>query len=310
MEVAPPNASVVTKEEYKKRKEPYEGIVVDEIDHGFGSPLFTKGRSAMSTTLYNWIRAHDTAPVLGCSATPIRNAPHTSHTLLTYIQKAPTWKEYRALQYNLVSRPYNPRPFYEPKKGWQKVSAKMITDHASVASMADIVTVPEQFHEVVRVPKPPSSKVYETWHDIARSESGDNKLAWIREYAHDKRKVVIVSRYLSTIALYAPVLAKEREVFVLTGDTKDQEAVIQAARDSFECYFIIQADLAAGFELPEFSHLVFVSLSFSVRSLTQMKGRVLRINALKSNYYTYLIGGKCDESVYKRVVIEGQDFVI
>ena len=135
-ELVPANAVVVTKEEYKKYKDVTSGarnitgIVVDEADHGFGSPLFTKGRSAMATTLYTWIRAHDTAPVLLLTATPIRNAPHTSHTLLTYIQKAPTWKVYRALQYNLVSRPYNPRPFFEPKKNWQKVSAAMITANA------------------------------------------------------------------------------------------------------------------------------------------------------------------------------------
>jgi superfamily II DNA or RNA helicase len=109
---------------------------------------------------------------------------------------------------------------------------------------------------------------------------------------------------------WAPLLSKEREVFVVTGGTKDQEATIKAARESFECYLLIQADLGAGFELPEFSYMIFASLSFSVRSLTQMKGRVLRINALKSNWYTYLIGGKCDESVYKRVVVDGQDYVI
>lgn len=149
--IVPPRAIAVTKEQYKKYTAPYSGIVVDEADHGFGSSLFTKGRSAMATTLYEWIRSHDTAPVLLLTATPVRNSPHTSHTLLTYIQKAPTWKEYRALQYNLVSRPYNPRPFYEAKKGWQKVSAKMITDNSSVVSMADIVDVPEQHEQVIRL---------------------------------------------------------------------------------------------------------------------------------------------------------------
>lgn len=151
-EEAPPNAFVLTKEEYKKYKEPYTGIVVDEADT-FGAPLFTKGRSQLATTLYNWIRNHQTSPVLLLSATVIRNFPHTSHTLLSYIQKAPLWKVYRNLQYNLVSRPYNPRPFYEPKKGWQKVSAKMIRDNASVVDMSDIVSVPTQYEEVVRLYK-------------------------------------------------------------------------------------------------------------------------------------------------------------
>lgn len=307
---APVNAIIVSKEQYKKYKEPYEGIVVDEADHGFGSPLFKKGRSDMAKTLYTWIRAHDTAPILLLTATPIRNAPHTSHTLLSYIQKAPTWKQYQEKQYALVRRPYNPWPFWEAKKGWQKVSARMISRNASVASLSDIATVPTQSNEKVKMPKTSIRSICKTWHDAAKHESGDDKLVWIRKYAKDKRKVVIVSRYLDTIHSYAAVLSKEREVFLVTGATKNQEQVLQDARNSFECYLFIQADLAAGYELPEFSYMIFVSLSFSVRSLTQMKGRLLRGNALKSNWYTYLLGGPLDSKVYQRVCVELQDFVI
>jgi superfamily II DNA or RNA helicase len=311
--VAPANAVVVTKEQYKKYTAPYSGIVVDEADHGFGSALFTKGRSAMATTLYTWIRTHDTSPVLLLTATPIRNAPHTSHTLLTYLQKAVDWKSYRTAQYNLVHMPYNPRPFYQPKKGWQKFSAEMITRNSSVADLSDIADVPVQYDEKVSVNGDwfvAGTRIELPWHDKARAESGTTKLNWIKEYAKDKRKVVIVSRYLDTIMKWGPLLSKERETFVVTGGTKDQEAVIMAARDSFECYLLVQSSLGSGFELPEFDFMIFASLSFSVRDLTQMKGRILRLNRLKSNWYTYLIGGKCDESVYRRTVIEGQDFVI
>lgn len=299
---------VVTKEEFKKLPLDFDGIVVDEADQGFGSPLFTKGRSAMATTLYNWLRAHKTAPVLILSATPIRNAPHTAHTLLSYIQKSPDWKAYQSIQYHLVSRPYNPRPFWEPLKFWQKRAAAMITKNAYVASMSDIVTVPEQYEQVVEVPEVKVET--ESWHDAARRESGPLKLAWIRNYCKGKRKVIIVSRYLDTIERYSKELAKDREVFVLTGSTKDQEETIKDARESFECYLLAQADLAAGWEAPEFSHVVFVSLSFSVRSLVQMRGRVNRINFLKSNYYTYLLGGPNDKKVYNRVVEDGLDFVL
>lgn len=152
LEVAPKNAVVVTKEEFKKYTRSFEGIIVDECDY-FLSPLFTKGRSAMATILYNWIRLHPTAPVLLMSATIIKNAPHSSHTALTYIQKAPTWKMYRAIQYNLVSRPYNPRPFYEPRKGWNKISAQMIRENASVVDLSDIVEIPTQYEDVVRLYK-------------------------------------------------------------------------------------------------------------------------------------------------------------
>ena len=309
VEDIPVSVVVVTKEQFKKIDlSPYTGIVVDEADQGFGSPLFTKGRSAMATTLYNWIRLHSQAPVLLLSATPIRNAPHTAHTLLSYIQKAPDWKVYRNEQYQLVSRPYNPRPFWEPLKNWQRRAAAIITKNASIASMSDIVDVPTQYDEVVEVKE---AKVEaDSWHDFARAESGPEKLAWIREYSKGKRKVIIVSRYLDTIERYSKELAKDREMFVLTGATRNQEEVIAESRNSFECYLLIQADLAAGYELPEFSHMIFASLSFSVRSLTQMKGRVLRINALKSNYYTYLLGGPNDKKVYKRVVEEGLDFTL
>ena len=149
-----------------------------------------------------------------------------------------------------------------------------------------------------------------TWHQRAREEGIAEKLNFIRKYAADKRKIVIVARYLSQIDYLAKELVKEREVFVLTGSTKDQEQIISDARESFECYFICQAGLGSGFELPEFDFMVFVSLSFSVRDLVQMKGRVNRINRLKSNWYTYLIGGPLDEKVYQRVCVDLQDFVI
>ena len=149
-----------------------------------------------------------------------------------------------------------------------------------------------------------------TFHDKSRIEGLPAKLAWLKKYAADKRKIVVVARYISQIDYLAKVLSKERQVFVLTGSTKDQEQVIRDARDSFECYFICQAGLGSGFELPEFDFMVFASLSFSVRDLVQMKGRVNRINRLKSNWYTYLIGGPLDEKVYQRVCVDLQDFTI
>src|SRR3990167_9142247 len=147
-----------------------------------------------------------------------------------------------------------------------------------------------------------------TFHEKSRIEGLPAKLAWLKAYARDKRKIVVVARYLSQITYLAKELAKEREVHIVTGATKDQEGEIKAARESFENYLLVQADLGAGWEAPEFQFVIFASLSFSVRSLTQMRGRFLRVNKLQSVWTTYLLGGKLDESVYIRTVKEGLDF--
>lgn len=153
-------------------------------------------------------------------------------------------------------------------------------------------------------------KPFLTWHDKARIEGLPAKLAWLKKYTADKRKVVIVARYISQIDYLAKELAKEREVHVLTGAVKNQEEVIAAARESFENYFLIQSSMGAGFQLPEFSYMIFVSLSFSVRDFIQMRGRILRIDALKSNWIVHLLGGKLDEAVFQRVIKDGLDFTL
>jgi superfamily II DNA or RNA helicase len=305
---------IVTKEEFKKRpiEKPVDCIVFDEADYA-GSALFTKGRSILSEHLYKTIKAH-MPYVLLMTATPFRNSPHTIHTLLSYIRQAPVWKEWQNKTYDLVKLPFMPRMGWMPKKKWREYAVAYARPRMYVVKISDVATVPTQHEQVINVPtsRPigiTADNDAALWHAYARAESGKEKIAWIKEYIQGKSKVVIVCRYKSQIADYEKELAHDREVYVLTGDTKDPDAVIRAARDSFEGIFIIQADLGAGFELPEYSHMIFASCSFSHRSLVQMKGRMLRINAMHENWYTVLIGGRCDKSVWNRLEL-GQDFDI
>lgn len=79
-------ATVVSKEQFKKiHIKKWSAIVVDECDE-FASPLFTKGRSQLSESLYNLIKAYD-VPIMLASATPIRSNPWNLHTLLLKPQK-------------------------------------------------------------------------------------------------------------------------------------------------------------------------------------------------------------------------------
>lgn len=317
---------LLTKEEFKTfPSRNWSGIVVDEADF-FGSALFKKGRSELSEKLYNDIMHNNIEHVLLMTATPFRNQPHTIHSLFSYLDLAPTWKDWQSKHYALVRRPYNPRPFYEPKKYWRISALSFALPRMYTAKISDISTVPEQHNEQIDIPTEVPVNVHEDnavkeWHAYARAENGKEKLDWIKNYLQGKSKVVVVCRYKEQIAMYAKELAKETEVFVLTGDVKDQGEVIEQAKKSFECVFLIQASIGAGFQLAEnpnkckengyynFSHMIFASMSFSHRDYVQMKGRILRGDALQENWYVHVLGGKKDEAVYK-VVMKGEDFNI
>ena len=311
--------TVLTKEEYKKQNcTAIDGIVVDEADF-FGSALFMPGRSKLAEKLYSDIRNNNIKHVLLMTATPFKSAPHTIHTLLSYIGNGPLWKDWQRATYDLKMLPYLPRPAYIPNKGWRFYALDYAKPRMYTAKISDIATVPTQHNDVIEIKtnKPTeilSDNPTSEWHEYARAENGKEKLDWIKDYIRGKSKVVIVCRYKEQIATYAKELQKDREVFILTGDTKNQDEEIRLAKESFECVFLIQAGIGAGFQLAEkkseyynFSHMIFASMSFSHRDYVQMQGRILRGDALQENWYTYLIGGACDKSVHKRVML-GEDF--
>jgi len=110
---------VLTKEEFKKYKGHKDLLIVDEV-HNFASPLFiAKFRSDLTTNLYNYIDKHNPERLL-LSATPVRSSPANLHTILYLGGVEIEWKKWQDYFYSLIRRPYSPRPFYEPNKGWQK----------------------------------------------------------------------------------------------------------------------------------------------------------------------------------------------
>ena len=138
-------------------------------------------------------------------------------------------------------------------------------------------------------------------------EQGDRKLEALKELVTGYRKAIVVCYYTSQIEEYAKELSKERQVYVLQGATKDQDAVISAAREADDCVFLLQASMGAGFDATEFSVMIFASQSFKFVDDVQARGRILRMHDLHENEYIYLLGGKCDEAVYKTIQA-GHDF--
>lgn len=311
------NFTVVTKENFKKMTTvDFTSVILDEADF-FASPLFKKGRSQMAEKLYRMLMEQDIEHILLLTATPYRNQPHSIHTLLSYIGKAPRWKEWQSKMYEIKILPYLPRPAWMPKKKWRKDAIAFATPRIYTAKMCDIFTVPtqwEEHHNIKTVPLREDALQSFTpvgqWHEKARAETGKEKLEWIKEYLTGKSKVIISCRYKEHIAFFEKELSKTYQVYIVTGETKDQEGTIREAENDPECILIVQSDIGAGWEAPSFSYMIFANLSFSYRSYVQMKGRILRANRLKQNWYVHLIGGKHDQEVFTRIVQMRQDFSI
>jgi superfamily II DNA or RNA helicase len=313
-------ATVYSFEQFKKASNLKElpsnptAIIVDEADM-MASPLFiAKQRSQRTEALYEYIMQNPQAHVLLLTATPVRSTPWNMHTLLVLsrIKSGDTWKKYREMYFALQHMPYLPRPAWLPMMGWQKRMPTLIDKYTYTALMADLVDLPPESHDVIKL-KAPNYEENVEW-EPSKQFSEDHRLEQrgkdkeIKKLSKGYRKVVVVCRYREQIEELYKKLSKERETFVLDGRTRDVGQVIADAESSGECYLIVQAQVGAGFELPSFAVMIFASQSYGARDYVQMKGRIKRINALKPLKYFYLQAGKCDKMVYNAVK-KGFDFV-
>lgn len=311
-----PQATVYSFEEFKKYGGPSNpsAIVVDEADM-VASPLFVaKLRSQRTEMLYKYIMSNPQAHVLLLTATPVRSSPWNMHTLLVLARLAApdSWKRYRDIYFSLQYKPYLPRPAYMPVPGWQKMMQKLIDKYTHTALMADMVDLPEETHEIIKL-KAPNYEENEEWEAMAQFVADHrmeqlSKGTKIKELSRGHRKVVVIAHYREQLDQLQKDLSKERDTFLLDGRTRDPGKVIKDAEESPECFILIQASVAAGFELPSFAVMIFASMGYSVRSYVQMKGRIKRINHLKPTKYYYLLGGRCDKMVYDNIQ-KGKDFV-
>lgn len=310
-----PYATVYSFEDFVKADPPSNptAIVVDEAD-AMASPLFVaKSRSKRTEKLYKYVMANPDTHVLLLTATPVRSTPWNMHTLLVLARliEPETWKAYRDCYFELQYKPFLPRPAWFPRIGWQKMMQALIDKYTHTALMSDIVDLPEETHDIIKLDTPEYDE--EEWEPAKQFVSDHlaeqrGKGARITEITKGYRKVVVVVHYREQIDALQKELSKHRFTCVLDGRTKHPEVVIQEAEDAPECYFIIQASVGAGFELPSFAVMVFASQGYSVRNYIQMCGRIKRINALKPTKFFYLQAGRCDKMIYKTIKT-GEDFI-
>jgi hypothetical protein len=126
----------------------------------------------------------------------------------------------------------------------------------------------------------------------------------IIDYSYQFPKMIVFCRYTRQIEDLEKALNKEgKSVYTMTGQTKDRGELIEKLNNSDEYVFIVQAQISAGWELPECPVMVFASRTYSIVDYEQAKGRILRANNLKKNLYINLISkSKVDLAIHSALV--------
>jgi len=138
--------------------------------------------------------------------------------------------------------------------------------------------------------------------EFSEPETFENgKIDALLDIAVEYPRFVVFAKYRAQIDAIATSLRKEgKNVLILTGDTKDRGGVIKEANESKECIFLAQAQISAGWELPEYPCMVFASRTYSFVDYDQAIGRIQRANNIKKNLYIHLVvKGGVDEAVHK-----------
>ena len=131
----------------------------------------------------------------------------------------------------------------------------------------------------------------------------NNKIDVLLDLSIEFPRMVMFAKYTAQILQIENALVKEgKKVLVLQGSTKDRGALLKDANESEECIVVVQAQISAGWELPDYPVMVFASMSYSVVDRIQGEGRILRANKLKKNLYIDLVvRGGVDEAVHKAI---------
>jgi superfamily II DNA or RNA helicase len=314
---AAPHATVLTKEEFKKVWQTIENpscVVIDESHWAHGA-VFTRQRSQQASDVYNFVRKWPEMDVLLTTATPVRNDPSSLHTALCLIGVYIPWKKWQEEMYILTYKPFLPRPAWMPRPDWRELCRPYLDKYADIVTLQDVVAnLPPETHEIVEVPT----------EEYTYAEDDDQR--WTTEHQHEQtdkakhiiqlgdkaRKLIIIAHYTKTIEDLAAKLSKSKPVFVLNGQTKKPDEVIEAAQKADDCYFIVQSSMASGFDGYMFDAMVFTAMSHKVVDYIQAIGRLHHTQYVKPAFYFYLIavykkGKSWDRNVYDSIKA-GKDF--
>lgn len=136
----------------------------------------------------------------------------------------------------------------------------------------------------------------------------NGKVERLLELAIEFPRMVVFAKYRAQITqIEAELKHAGYTVWTLTGETKDRQAVIAAA-NAQDGILVCQAQISAGWEVPQTPVVVFASRTYSFVDYDQALGRVQRANNIKKNLYINLVvKGGVDEAVDRSLSMK-QDF--
>lgn len=143
-------------------------------------------------------------------------------------------------------------------------------------------------------------------------QEGDEKWKEIVKIASKHKKVVVFCKYTAQLDAGMAFFTRyftpgEYLIQILDGRTKNRKNVLERANLASKSILLVQSQISEGYELPTFEAMVFASLSYSFVHYWQAKGRILRVNNLKQNWYYHLHTGEVDEAVYD-CIMNKKDF--
>jgi superfamily II DNA or RNA helicase len=321
---------ILTKEEFKAQHRTlpaYDGVIIDEA-HWFAGV-----KSGMSKTMIWYCNHHNIKYRWLLSATPYLSTPYNIFTLARILGY--DWNYYRFTKKYFHEIPMGTRTVVKPRPNLEREMAELVRTIGSVMAFDDmehVYDLPNQHHILENFERTPEqqtaidtlyepnfitrwTKAHTIENGILYSDGYTEKQVYpctkndrLIEIIDSHKKVAVFARYTEQIEMLENLL-RERgyTVFTLTGKTKDRQGLIDTANQSADCVIIIQSQISEGYELPGFSHIVFMSMSFSFKDYKQGMGRFLRANAIKENWYYHLVTDGVDKDVYNSIM-KKQDF--
>lgn len=274
--------------------------------------------------------------IIELTASPYRSTPYNIMALANILGYNWNWFTFTEKFFTKIK--IGPKKWYKVKDKIDGIPlkekiAELVNKIGTTVSMSDVVDVPE--HVWIREDFTPNkeqkkacdelldttaiarlSKVFQILNGTLKSD-GYTKDQYFKcekfnralELIEENDKIAVVCRHSLELYRFKDTI-KDRRVFILNGETpKDErDKLIQEFNNSERCVILIQAKVAEGYNLYT-PVMMFYSMDWGLVEWTQMIGRPVRLDHLKSIVYINLVyKDTIDESVYDNVVIKKQEF--
>jgi superfamily II DNA or RNA helicase len=319
------DVSVYSKEEFKKHVkdiEKFETVIVDEAHWFFGM------KSQLNKSLKWYLHTHKPEYVWFLTGTAYRSTPWDIYVMCILLGKQILYPVFRNQFF--YERRFGPRVVPVIKEGIEEELNAIVKEVGSIVLMSDCADVPEQTYseEYLTLTKEQKKAIseleditpigrYSKEHQICGGTLKDSgkrydtpKVERVKELVAENKHVIVVCRYNEELDMLEEELSSERKVFVIRGDVKNKDEVIQNLSKEDPWVLLVNAKCSEGWEVPWCPLMVFYSYDFELKNYIQMMGRIQRMGHLKKNvYHSLIIADSVDEGVYDSMM-KKEDFHI